>query len=35
VLKAKLRKAKNLIEVNIYSMMIVMEELQNESEGTE
>jgi hypothetical protein len=35
ILKAKLRKAKNLIEVNIYSMMIVMEELQNESEGTE
>jgi hypothetical protein len=34
-LKAKLRKAKNLIEVNIFSMMIVMEELQNESEGTE
>lgn len=35
VLKAKLRKAKNLIEVNIYSMMIVMEELENGSEGTE
>jgi hypothetical protein len=35
VLKAKLRKAKNLIEVNIYAMMIVMEELKNESEGTE
>ena len=35
VLKAKLRKAKNLVEVNIYSMMIVMEELENESEGTE
>jgi uncharacterized protein YydD (DUF2326 family) len=35
VLKAKLRKAKNLIEVNIYSMMIVMEELKNGSEGTE
>lgn len=35
VLKAKLRKAKNLVEVNIYSMMIVMEELENGSEGTE
>jgi hypothetical protein len=35
ILKAKLRKAKNLIEVNIYSMMIVMEELENGSEGTE
>ena len=35
VLKAKLRKAKNLIEVNIYSMMIVMEELENGPEGTE
>jgi hypothetical protein len=35
ILKAKLRKAKNLVEVNIYSMMIVMEELKNESEGTE
>jgi hypothetical protein len=35
ILKAKLRKAKNLIEVNIYSMMVVMEELKNESEGTE
>ena len=34
-LKAKLRKAKNLVEVNIYSMMIVMEELENGSEGTE
>jgi len=35
VLKAKLRKARNLVEVNIYSMMIVMEELENGSEGTE
>ena len=35
LLKAKLRKAKNIIEVNIYSMMIVMEELENGSEGTE
>lgn len=35
ILKAKLRKAKNLIEVNIYSMMIIMEELENASEGTE
>jgi hypothetical protein len=34
-LKAKLRKARNLVEVNIYSMMIVMEELENGSEGTE
>lgn len=34
VLKSKLRKAKNLIEVNIYSMMIVMEELENE-QGTD
>lgn len=31
VLKSKLRKSQNLIEVNIYSMMIVMEELNNES----
>jgi hypothetical protein len=30
LLKSKLRKAQNLIEVNIYSMMIVMEELANE-----
>lgn len=29
ILKSKLRKAQNIIEVNIYSMMIVMEELQN------
>ena len=35
VLKAKLRKARNLVEVNIYSMMIVMEELENGFEGTE
>ena len=35
VLKSKLRKAKNLVEVNIYSMMIVMEELENGTEGTE
>lgn len=34
VLKSKLRKSKNLVEVNIYSMMIVMEEMQNE-QGTE
>jgi hypothetical protein len=34
-LKAKLRKAKNLVEVNIYSMMIVMEELENGSEKAE
>jgi hypothetical protein len=33
ILKAKLRKAKNQVEVNIYSMMIVMEELNN-AEGT-
>ena len=32
LLKSKLRKAKNTVEVNIYSMMIVMEELNNESE---
>ena len=31
-LKAKLRKAQNIVEVNIYSMMIVMEELKNEQE---
>ena len=30
LLKSKLRKSKNLVEVNIYSMMIVMEELNNE-----
>lgn len=30
VLKSKLRKAKNPVEVNIYSMMIVMEELNND-----
>ena len=35
VLKSKLRKAKNLIEVNIYSMMIVMEEMNNAGTGTE
>lgn len=29
ILKSKLRKAQNTIEVNIYAMMIVMEELQN------
>ena len=34
VLKAKLRKAKNQVEVNIYSMMIVMEEMNNE-QGTD
>lgn len=33
-LKAKLRKAKNQVEVNIYSMMIVMEQMNNE-QGTE
>jgi hypothetical protein len=34
ILKSKLRKAQNIIEVNIYSMMIVMEELKNaESEA--
>lgn len=33
-LKAKLRKAKNQVEVNIYSMMIVMEEMNNE-QGTD
>jgi|TARA_R110000772_G_C12957480_1_gene402978 hypothetical protein len=31
ILKSKLRKSQNLIEVNIYSMMIVMEELNNEN----
>lgn len=31
-LKTKLRRAKNTIEVNIYAMMIVMEEVQNEAE---
>ena len=30
-LKSKLRKAKNIVEVNIFSMMIVMEEMNNES----
>jgi hypothetical protein len=35
LLKSKLRKAQNLIEVNIYSMMIVMEELANEEPKTE
>jgi hypothetical protein len=35
LLKSKLRKAQNLIEVNIYSMMIVMEELANEESKTE
>lgn len=35
ILKSKLRKSKNLIEVNIYSMMIVMEELNNEEQGTD
>lgn len=30
-LKSKLRKAKNIVEVNIFSMMIVMEEINNES----
>lgn len=35
LLKSKLRKAKNIVEVNIYSMMIVMEELENESKETE
>tara|TARA_R110000822_G_scaffold284936_1_gene406332 strand:- start:8 stop:469 length:462 start_codon:yes stop_codon:yes gene_type:complete len=29
IFKSKLRKAQNIIEVNIYSMMIVMEELNN------
>ena len=33
ILKSKLRKAANLIEVNIYSMMIVMEELNNAEES--
>lgn len=35
LLKSKLRKAKNMVEVNIYSMMIVMEELNNEESGTD
>ena len=35
LLKSKLRKSQNLIEVNIYSMMIVMEELANEESKTE
>ena len=35
ILKSKLRKAKNLVEVNIFSMMIVMEELENGSGETE
>lgn len=34
-LKFKLRKAQNLIEVNIYSMMIVMEEMNNAEDGTQ
>lgn len=32
LLKSKLRKAKNIVEVNIYSMLIVMEHLENERE---
>lgn len=32
VLKSKLRKAQNVIEVNVYCMMIVMEVLNNEKE---
>lgn len=31
VLKAKLRKAKNTVEVNVYATMIIMESLKNES----
>lgn len=31
LLKSKLRKAKNIVEVNIYSMMIVMENFDGES----
>jgi hypothetical protein len=34
VLKSKLRKAQNLIEVNVYSMMIIMEDLNNAESGT-
>lgn len=30
LLKSKLRKSKNIVEVNIYSMLIVMEQLENE-----
>ena len=35
ILKSKLRKSKNLIEVNIYSMMIVMEEMNKNEQGTD
>lgn len=34
-LKSKLRKAQNIIEVNIYSMMIVMEDIKNAEAGTD
>lgn len=35
VLKSKLRKAQNLIEVNVYSMMIIMEDINNAESGTD
>lgn len=34
-LKSKLRKAQNTIEVNIYSMMIIMEEMNKNEQGTD
>ena len=35
VLKSKLRKARNLIEVNVYSMMIIMDDMNNAESGTD
>ena len=35
VLKSKLRKAQNLIEVNVYSMMIIMEDINNAESKTD
>lgn len=32
-LKASLRRAKSIVEVNIYAMMIVMEQLENDASG--
>lgn len=33
-LKSRLRKSKNAIEVNVYTMMIIMEEIENENTDT-
>lgn len=35
LLKTRLRRSKNVVEVNVYTMMIIMEEIENETNSTE